>query len=265
MFVVVLADGPADHHSRLEGQTSEHGIENVAADVIKIHIDAFRAFALEAGNHILVFVVDGAIETQLINQELALVGAAGNADHTATLEFGDLPGNAAHRAGGAGNHHGFAGLRLANVEQGEIGGHTGHAQCGQIQRQRGAARVNLVEALGFAEEVILHTQGAVHIITDGKCRVLRSDHLANTEGAHHFTQANRRNIRLGVVHPAAHGRVQGQVFVLHQNLPRAWLAEVGFYITEGFPAGQALRALSEEELAVELGRHGSYSQAGKLL
>ena len=34
-------------------------------------------------------------------------------------------------------------------------------------------------------------------------------HLADAEGAHHLTQANRRDIGLGIVHPATHGRVQG--------------------------------------------------------
>ena len=34
---------------------------------------------------------------------------------------------------------------------------------------------------------------------------------------------------------------------------------------EAGDVGEALRALGQEELAVELGRHGSYSQARKLL
>ncbi|MNF46065.1 hypothetical protein D3C84_272180 [compost metagenome] len=127
-LVVVLADRAADNHPRLHVQTAQHRIEDVAANVIEIHIDAFRAFAFKPGHDIFGLVVDGTVKTQLINKEFALVGAAGNANHAAAFELGNLPGDAAHCARCTGQHHGVAGLRCADIQQGEVGGHAGHAQ-----------------------------------------------------------------------------------------------------------------------------------------
>ena len=93
-FVVVLADGATDHHPRFHGQTTQHRVEDISADIIEIHIDAFRTFALEAGVDVFVFVIDGTVKTQFVDQELTLVRAPGNADYPATFDLGDLPGNA---------------------------------------------------------------------------------------------------------------------------------------------------------------------------
>src|SRR6202000_1178808 len=95
-LVVVLADGPADHHASLEVQASQHGVEDIAADIVEIHVDTLRTLAFQTGLNVFFLVVDGAVEAQFVDQEPALLRAAGNPHHTAALELGDLPGNAAH-------------------------------------------------------------------------------------------------------------------------------------------------------------------------
>ncbi|MND51640.1 hypothetical protein D3C80_426320 [compost metagenome] len=207
---------------------------------------------------ILGLVVDGAVEAELLHQVAALVRAAGDAHHAAALDPRDLSGNAAHRAGGTGNDHGFPGLWLAHVEQGEVGGHAGHAQGGEVEGQGRLVRVHLLEVARLAEEVILHADHAADVIARLELRVPGGQHLADTEGTHHFAQGHRCDVGAGVVHPAAHGGVQRQVEVFHQHLAGAGFADRGFHVGEGLAAGGADRTLGKEELAVERG-HGRSS------
>ena len=62
--------------------------------------------------------------------------AAGDAHDAAALELGDLADEPADGAGGAGHDHRLALLRLADVEQAEVGGHAGHAERAQVDGQR---------------------------------------------------------------------------------------------------------------------------------
>lgn len=193
---------------------------------------------------------------QFFDQEATFLGAAGDAHHPAALEPGDLPGNAAHRTGGAGDHHGLAVLRLADVEQREVGGHAGHAQRREIAWQRRAGRVDLVETLGLADEIVLHAEGAVDVVAGLEAGVLRNQHLADAERTHHLADPHRRDVGAGVVHPAAHRRVQRQVLVLHQDLALGRFAERGFDETEGVAAGQPAGTLGQLVLPIDLGGHG---------
>ena len=71
-------------------------------------------------------------------------GTAGNADDAAALDLGDLADGLAHRTGGTGDDHGFAGLGLADIHQAEVAGHAGHAQHVEPLRHRAQARVDAV-------------------------------------------------------------------------------------------------------------------------
>jgi hypothetical protein len=75
-----------------------------------------------------------------------LAGAAGDAHHAAALELGQLAHRLAHGAGGARDHHGLAGLRLAHVQQAEVGRHAGHAQHVEPLRERAQAQVDARQA-----------------------------------------------------------------------------------------------------------------------
>ncbi|MNO94565.1 hypothetical protein D3C76_861850 [compost metagenome] len=120
-------------------------------------------------------------------------------------------------------------------------------------------RINLVEPARLAEEIILHAEGAVDVVTDCEPGVVRGHDPAHSQRAHHFAKTDRRDVGLAFVHPAAHGRVQGQVFVLDQDLACSRFADRYFLIGEGFPGRGAHRAFGEEKLAIGLGRHGRHS------
>src|ERR1051325_12093504 len=56
--------------------------------------------------------------------------------------------------------------------------------------------------------------------------MLRLDDAADRAGAHHLAEADRRNVRLALVHPSAHRRIERDVAVLHQQLAVAELAQL---------------------------------------
>ena len=78
-----------------------------------------------------------------LDEVVALLRAAGDADHAAALDLRDLPDDRAHRAGRAGDDHRLARLRLADVEQAEVRRHARHAERAEVHRQRREARVDL--------------------------------------------------------------------------------------------------------------------------
>ena len=75
-----------------------------------------------------VVTVDRGVEPELVDQPLALVLAAGDADRARALELRDLADDRAHGAGRRGHDDGLALLRLADVEQPEVRGHAGEAE-----------------------------------------------------------------------------------------------------------------------------------------
>jgi hypothetical protein len=79
-------------------------------------------------------VVDAASKPSSSVSHAALVVGAGDADHRQPLMLGDLPGDAAGRAGCAADHDHLARLRLAEVEQPEVRRHAGAAEHAEDQR-----------------------------------------------------------------------------------------------------------------------------------
>jgi hypothetical protein len=62
------------------------------------------------------------------------------------MDPGYLPRHYTDRAGGARNDHGLAGLRFADVEETEIGGHAWQAECAEEDWQRRLAWIDLRDA-----------------------------------------------------------------------------------------------------------------------
>src|ERR1035441_7960321 len=83
-----------------------------------------RASAL----NVLVLVIDGRIEAQLVDYIAALGGASGNADHAAAFDLCNLSNYGAHCSGRSRHNYCLALLRLANIEQAEVSGKTRHAE-----------------------------------------------------------------------------------------------------------------------------------------
>src|SRR5690625_7828579 len=68
----------------------EHGIQNLAADVIKIHIDAAWAGCAQILIEVAFFVIDDGVKTEFIDQATRFFCAAGNSHHAAAMQFGKL-------------------------------------------------------------------------------------------------------------------------------------------------------------------------------
>ena len=90
----------------------EHRVEDLAAHVVEVDVDAVGAQLHEAGGDVLGPVVDARVEAELVDDPAALVVGARDADdRRRALELRELSGDRADATGGAGHHEGLAGLR----------------------------------------------------------------------------------------------------------------------------------------------------------
>src|SRR5207237_10252438 len=101
--------------------------------------DAFRAMLLWGVAHVAGLVVDARVETEFLDDPLALRGAARDADDAAALELRQLADGLSHRARCARNNHRVARLRLADIEQAEVRRHARPAQHVEPLRHRAQA------------------------------------------------------------------------------------------------------------------------------
>src|SRR5208283_45255 len=132
---VVLRNGPANHHAGMPPQDSEHEVEDIAADIVEIHVHAVWTVRPQALARVSCLVVDRCIETEFVDEVAAFGGASRDSDRAAPLDLCDLADGGADRTGGSGHHDGFARLELAHVQQPEIGGHARHAERVEERRQ----------------------------------------------------------------------------------------------------------------------------------
>jgi len=123
-----LADGAADADARLDGQARQHGLEDLAADVVEKDVHAARAVLLEFVLDRSGLVVDAGVEAEFAHDPLALGRAAGDADHAAALDLRELACELSHGDGRARDDHRLTRLGLADLEQPEVGRQPGAAQ-----------------------------------------------------------------------------------------------------------------------------------------
>src|SRR5258708_38593995 len=67
-------------------------------------------------------VVDGGVEAEIVFNPFTFFIGAGDTDDAAAVDFSELADDAAGGSSGGGDDEGFAGLRLADFEEAEIGG-----------------------------------------------------------------------------------------------------------------------------------------------
>src|SRR5262249_26319496 len=125
----------------------KHRVEDIAADVLEVDVDALRRGGPQVGGEIAGPVVNARVQAQLGNDVAALLGPAGDADRPASLDFGDLANDRADRTGGGGHHHGFPRFGLADLKEPEVGGPAGHAEAAQPALQGRLFRVDFDDAL----------------------------------------------------------------------------------------------------------------------
>ena len=165
-------------------------------------------------------VVERGVEPDLAQPADLLVGARA-ADHPpGALELGDLADHAAHRPGRAGDEDRLAGLERGDVQQAHVGGQRGHAEHAQVGRRGQALRDGHLPGLPGRQHRLVppaqHVQDQVALGQVGRAGL---DDRADRAALQRLAQAERRDVGLHVVHPAAHVRVHRHEQVPHPDLP----------------------------------------------
>ena len=256
-LAVVARNHPA-HRDAAEGIGAQHHrVQNHAADVLEIAVDAVRAGGLERGRQgldaVVLLVVDAFVEAEFFNHLTAFVRPTGQAHRARPAHLGELTDRAANGAAGGADDHRFTGLRVDDLHQPVPAGHAGHAHRAEVGRQRDVGRVDLLNhaALGRIDDLkLLPAAHADDLVADGKVRILRLDHLARRAADHHLVQRLRRRVALALVHAAAHVRIEAQVVVAHQHLPLGQRRQGLFDQLEVVGRRLALRAGGKVDLAV---------------
>ena len=68
-------DHAAQHDARLQVDLLQHRLEDLAAGILEIDVDAVRAFALQRGADVFLLVVDAGVEAEILDQVAALLVA----------------------------------------------------------------------------------------------------------------------------------------------------------------------------------------------
>src|SRR5882757_3912096 len=168
------------------------------------------------------FVVDGSVEAEIVFNPRTFFVRAGNADDTATMDFAKLANDAAGGTRGGGDDEGFAGLRLADLEEGEVGGGAVDAKGSEgigVGEERNAGKF-LEGALTLAgkDTVFLEAGEAGDFISLFEIRIAGFDDFGEAEGAHDFAELDGRHVLGEVGHPDAHGGVDGEIFYFGEGL-----------------------------------------------
>ena len=116
----IAGDDSAQHDPGFGGDSAEHGVENRAADVVEIDIDASGAVLLECGGEIFVLVVDTRIEPEVLHNSATLLWPSGDTYHAGPGDLGDLAGDRTGGPRGGRDHDCLTRLRPADVGHAEI-------------------------------------------------------------------------------------------------------------------------------------------------
>src|SRR5712692_1736797 len=240
---VVFGDQAANHDARIRVRQPQRGVENLAAYVLEVDVDAFRACLLEAPMEVARLVVDAGIEAQLAGDVVAFLLAARDADRAAAPDLRQLPHHAADRARGGRHHHRLARLRLSDVLQPEIRRDSRHADHAEIAGKRHAAAVDPGRFPGSSVE--LPAELRQDVIALFYFFILRFDHFTDGLPDHDLADVDALDVALGVAHAAAHVRIERQPQVFHQHLALARLRHGGLLDPEIVLAHPARRPAGE--------------------
>ena len=93
-----MRDQAADRHACEDIELRKDRLENRAADILEIDVDALRAGVLELCGEIGITVIDAGIEAQLLDRVVAFFLPARDADRAQSFDLRDLSD---HRADSA--------------------------------------------------------------------------------------------------------------------------------------------------------------------
>src|SRR5215472_1212243 len=152
---IVVRDHAAERETGERVGPRQHGIQDLAADIFEIHIDALRRGGGEIRMEALGPVVDAGVEAEFLDHVVTFLFAPSYAESSGALHSGQLPHDATDCARGRSDDDGFAGLRLANVEQSHPGCDTRHADDAEIGRDRHQLGIDLAEVPAVGNRILL--------------------------------------------------------------------------------------------------------------
>src|SRR5699024_10392398 len=173
---------------------------------------------------------------------------AGDADDAAPLRLGQLGDDAADCAGGRGDENRLAGLCAADVRQAEVGGHPRHAEGTEPGGHRGDVEIEAVDPLPVGDGVLPHTDEAPDCVPDCEVGVVGGDDPPSGVGAHDLTDTHRWDVGAHVVQPATHGRIEGDLLDLHDELTGTGLGDIDRGELPRAPTRSSLGALGQADL-----------------
>ena len=209
----------ADNNAGTDINQREDGVADWAADVVEVDVDTVGAEFLQFAEIVVGrFVIESGVEAEFVGEVGDLFIRAGNADDAATFQFRDLSHRGADRSSGAGDNDGFARLGVADIEQAEIGGQSGHAEDAQGCGNRLVARADFADFRAVGDQVFLPADHAGDHVTGGEPVVFRFDDFADRLPDHHVAESHGISIRFPLVHPPPHVGIDGEIGRLDQKL-----------------------------------------------
>src|SRR3546814_16150848 len=77
-------------------------LEHITSDIIEEDVDSGWTEGTKGRTYVLRTIIDEVVDPALIAKPCALLRAAGDADHTASMDENDMDRDRPHRTGGAG-------------------------------------------------------------------------------------------------------------------------------------------------------------------
>lgn len=194
---VVLADAAAHDEAGVLLGAGEAHVEDLAADVVKVDVDVVGRGLLELFLEVGVLVVQRNVEAELLNQPLALVGAAGETNNAGAVDLCNLAGNAARSTGGARDNDRLAGLGLANLGHAGPSSEAGHAQDGEHVLgllQAGVVGRGLKGTLA-QNGVLSPASEAADVVAGSRLLALGGNDTADGRAAHGLADLDGRDVR----------------------------------------------------------------------
>src|SRR5262249_167962 len=124
-------------------------------------------------------MIERRVEAELVLDVAAFVGPSRDADDPRALALCELPCHGADRARGGGDNDGLARLRLTDIGEADIGGHSRHAEDAERGRDRRLVRLELQEAIARNRAVELPAVAAHRVVVLAKAGMVRAHHLTD--------------------------------------------------------------------------------------
>ena len=201
---VVGRDRTAARDAGADRQVGERSIEDLAAHVVEVDVDAIRTQFDEPRPDVFGLVVDARIEPEVLDDPTALLVTASDTDDGArSLDLRQLTRDGANPTGRAGHDERLAGLQFADVFDAEPGRDTGRAVDGQQIVDLESWWNHVGHGVVGEQPVVLPARHSHHQIADRESVAPRFDHLGDSGGAYDRTDLHRGEVRVLLAHPDA--------------------------------------------------------------